>query len=262
MAPSRRLRPLLPGAGVLLCCLLAGCGGAPLEVDPGGVDGLVVPTPSPDPSDFVTAIDNPYLPLRPGSEWVYEVTGTEIGTNPGTSAGTSTGTLTVTVTDRTRDVAGVTATVVHDVRTDADGEVVEEGYDWFAQDRDGNVWYLGEDTTAYDRRGRPDTGGSWEAGVDGARAGLAMPATPRLGDGYRQEYAPGEAEDRATVLSLDGVRDVGGVLHDELVVIEVTTPLEPGLVQRRYHASGTGLVHLETVSGGGEQAELVSYTRG
>jgi hypothetical protein len=250
MAPSRRLRPLLPGAGVLLCGLLAACGGAPVEVDPGGVDGLVVPTPSPDPADFVAGIDNPYLPLRPGSEWVYEVTGEEPGT------------ITVTVTDETRVVAGVTATVVRDVVTDADGDVVEDTYDWFAQDRDGNVWYLGEDTTAYDRRGRPDTEGSWEAGVDGARAGLAMPATPRLGDGYRQEYDPGEAEDRATVLALDEVRQVGGVLYDDLVVTEDTTPLEPGLVERKYYAPGTGLVYEETTSGGEEQVELVSYTRG
>ena len=250
MAPSRRLRPLLPGAGALLCGLLAACGAAPLEVDPAGVDGLVVPTPSPDPADFVARIDNPYLPLQPGNVWVYEATGEEPGT------------VTVTVTEETRVVAGVTATVVHDVVTDASGEVVEETYDWFAQDRAGNVWFLGEDTRAYDDRGRPDREGSWEAGVDGAQAGLAMPAVPRFGDGYRQEHAPGEAEGRVEVLSLDEERQVGGVRYDDLLVTENTTPLEPGLVEREYYAPGTGLVYEETVSGGEEQAELVSFIRG
>ena len=158
---------------------------------------LEIPTPSPDPGDFVERIDNPWLPLLPGAEWVYESTEGE--------------TITVTVTDRTREVAGVTTTVVRDVVTDEDGEVVEETDDWFAQDRAGNVWYFGEDTVEYggpDRR-RPDTSGSWEAGVDGAEAGIAMLARPRRGDGYEQEHAEGEAEDRATVLELDGSLDLG-----------------------------------------------------
>ena len=246
MTPCRRL--LL----VVALLLLAGCGGAPDEIGPQGVDGLEVPTPSPDPADFVRRIDNPYLPLVPGSEWVYEATGEEPG---------DTETITVTVTDQTREVAGVTTTVVHDVVRDADGDVVEDTYDWYAQDRDGNVWYFGEDTTAYDAKGRPDTEGSWEAGVDGAQAGLVMPATPRVGDGYRQEFSEGEAEDQARVLQLDATRTAGGTTYDGVLVTEDTTPLEPGLVEQKYYAPGTGLVYEETVSGGisggGERVELV-----
>lgn len=255
MAPLRdrapatgRLRPALPALLTVPVLLLAGCGGA-VEIDASGVDGLAVPTPSPDPRDFVRRIDNPLLPLRPGTVWVYEATG---------DAGPET--ITVTVTDQTREVAGVTTTVVEEVVTGADGEVVEETDDWFAQDRDGNVWSFGEDTTAYDRRGRPDTEGSWEAGVDGAQAGLAMPATPRVGDGYRQELSAGVAEDQAEVLSLQETRQVDGVPYEDLLMTEETTPLEPGLVERSYYARGTGLVLAETVSGGDEVVELVDLT--
>ena len=246
MAPSGRLAPVL----VVATLLLSACAAGPDTVDPSGVDGLEIPTPSPDPADFVGGIDNPYLPLRPGNEWVYEVTGEEPQT------------ITVTVTDETREVAGVTTTVVRDVVTGADGEVIEETADWFAQDREGNVWYFGEDTTEYDERGRPDTTGSWEAGVDGARAGLVMPATPRLGDGYQQEFYPGEAEDRAEVLALDGTRQLSSGAYEDLLVTEDTTPLEPGLVEQKYYARGTGLIYEETVSGGSEQVELISFTEG
>ena len=245
---AERLRPALPALLTLPVLLLAGCGGA-VKIDPSGVDGLEVPTPSPDPDDFVRGIDNPLLPLRPGTVWVYEATG-EDGPE----------TVTVTVTDQTREVDGVTTTVVHDVATGADGEVVEDSYDWFAQDRDGNVWLFGEDMTAYDRRGRPDTEGSWEAGVDDAQAGLAMPATPRVGDGYRRELYAGVAEDQAEVLSLGETRQAGGVLYDDLLMTEGTTPLEPGLVERRFYARGTGLVLAETVSGGDEVVELTDLT--
>lgn len=206
-------------------------------MDPSGIDGLDIPSPTPDPADFVEGIDNRYLPLRPGNEWVYEVTGEEPHT------------ITVTVTDETREVAGVTTTVVRDVLTGADGEVIEETSDWFAQDRDGNVWGFG-------------SLGTWEAGVDGAQAGLAMPATPRVGDGYQQEFYAGEAEGQAEVLSLSESRQLEGGSFEDLLVTEDTTPLEPGLVERKYYASGTGLVYEETLSGGAEQVELVSFTEG
>ena len=246
MPPSRpaRLRALLLAVGLWL----TGCAADPPTVSPSGVDMLEIPTPSPDPGDFVETIDNPWLPLLPGAEGVYETPGD--------------GTVTVTVTDRTRDVAGVTTTVVTDVVTDEDGEVVEETEEWFAQDRAGNVWSFGEDVVEQHGRGRADTGGSWEAGVDGAEAGIAMLARPRRGDGYQQELAPGRAEDRATIVSLDESRDVGAGSYDGLLLIEVSTPLEPGLVEHEYYARGTGLVVEETVSGSGDGAELVGFTPG
>ena len=223
------------------------CGGDPEEVGPAGVDGLEIPTPSADPDDFVETIDNPYLPLTPGSVWVYESSGEEPET------------ITVTVTDETRVVQGVTTTVVHDVVTGPDGEVIEDTFDWFAQDGDGNVWYFGEETTEYDERGRTDTAGSWEAGVDGAQAGIVMLADPRVGDGYEQEHYAGEAEDRAEVLSVDEQVQIGLGSYDDVVQTEDTTPLEPDLVERKYYAPGVGVVLEETVSGGSDVVELVEH---
>ena len=205
-----------------------GCGvGEPRSIDPAGVDGLEIPTPSPDPADFVAEIDNPYLPFTPGSVWHYEVV----------EDGEVVETIEVSVTDDTREVAGVTTTVVHDVVRDASGAVIEDTYDWYAQDTRGNVWYFGEDTTAYDD-GAESTEGSWEAGVDGARAGLVMAATPRVGDGYEQEYLPGVAEDRAEVLSLDETRGEWSGLVETLE----TTPLEPSVEEHKFYAEGLGLV--------------------
>jgi hypothetical protein len=229
--------------------LLSACGAEPPGIDPTGVDELTIPTPTPDPDDFVDEITNPYLPLTPGSTWTYSATG-EDGAE----------TITVTVLDETRLIQGVEATVVHDVVTDEDGGVLEDTYDWFAQDEAGNVWYLGEDTTEYDGK-QVSTEGSWEAGKDGAEAGLAMPAEPRVGDGYRQEYYRGVAEDRAEVLDLDTSLTLTDDVFDDLLKTEESSPLEPGVVEHKYYAEGTGLVLERTVAGGDEVVELVSYSR-
>lgn len=221
-----RIAVIAPLAAGLM--VATGCGvGEPRSIDPAGVDGLEIPTASPDPADFVRDIDNPYLPLTPGNVWRYEVT----------EGGEVTETIEVRVTTETREVAGVVTTVVHDVVTDASGEVIEDTYDWYAQDAMGNVWYFGEDTTAYDD-GVSSTDGSWEAGVDGARAGLVMAARPRVGDGYQQEFREGVAEDRAEVLSLDETRGEWTGLVETLD----TTPLEPGLEEHKFYAEGLGLV--------------------
>jgi hypothetical protein len=243
-------RPLLLAIAASLPLLVGGCGSAPEKSPPTGVDGLRIPTPSPDPADFVGGIDNPYLPLAPGNRWVYR------------SAGPDQERTTVTVTTDTREVQGVATTVVHDVVRDSDGEVVEDTFDWFAQDTAGNVWYFGEDTTEYDDQGRPDHSGSWEAGVDGAQAGLVMPAQPRVGDGYQQESLPGVAEDRGEVLSVDESVNVPFGSFTDVLQTEDTTPLEPGLVEQKYYAPGVGLVLEETVLGGSERVELVNYGGG
>jgi len=236
--------------GMLLAWPLAGCGSAPGTSDPQGVDELTIPTPSPDPGDFVAGIDNPWLPLTPGSTWTYEATSSE-----------GDETITVTVTDETRIVAGVTTTVVRDVVTDADGQVVEDTDDWFAQDTAGNVWYFGEATTAYDD-GEASTEGSWEAGVDGARAGIAMLATPRVGDGYRMEFREGVAEDQGEVLAIAGEVTLDAESFDGVLKTTDTTPLEPGLVEVKYYAPGIGLVLEETVTGGDDQAVLAAHRTG
>lgn len=229
----------------LAAATLSGCAGGPPRVDPAGVDGLEIPTPSPDPQDFVASVDNPWFPLEPGTVWTYRGSSTE-----------GTETVTVTVTDRTRVVQGVTTTVVHDVVADARGRTVEDTFDWYAQDTAGNVWYFGEDTTAYEG-GKASTEGSWEAGVDGAEAGLLMPARPRVGDGYAQEHLAGVAEDRGEIVALHVRSVVEAGTYDDVLVTEDTTPLEPGLVERKYYARGVGIVREEDVTGGSEIVELV-----
>ena len=144
------------------------------------------------PPSFTTRITNPWWPMRPGNRWVYRETAPN-GTRQR---------VVVTVLDRSKRIAnGVTARVVRDVVT-ADGNPVEVTDDWYAQDRCGNVWYLGEATTEYENGKPVSTSGSFEAGVDGAQAGVLMPARPTVGMRYRQEYYAGEAEDRAEVVSL------------------------------------------------------------
>ncbi len=234
---------------LLAAATLSGCVGEPPTSGPSGVDGLEIPTPSPDPADFAGKVDNPWFPLVPGTVWTYRATGDE-----------GTQTDVVTVTDDTRVVQGVTTVVVHDVATNGSGKVIEDTYDWYAQDDEGNVWYFGEDTTAYDK-GRPDTEGSWEAGVDGAEAGLLMPAQPRVGDGYQQEYRKGVAEDRARILSITEQREVAAGTFEDLVQTEDTTPLEPELVERKYYAEGVGVIYEETIAGGDEQVELIDLTQ-
>ena len=138
---------------------------------------------------FVHRITNPYMPLTPGSRWVY------IGVKDGQSQRDV-----VTVTHSTKRILGIDATVVTDVATHG-STVLERTTDWFAQDVHGNVWYLGERTAAYEN-GQVDHSGSWQAGVDGARPGIVMNAHPQVGDTHRQEYLKGEAEDQYWLVDL------------------------------------------------------------
>jgi hypothetical protein len=204
------------------------------------------------PGDFTTRIDNPYLPMRPGSRWVYRETNTR-GTRQR---------VVVQVTRRTRRIAnGVTARVVRDTVTER-GELVEDTFDWFAQDRAGNVWYLGEDTTEYENGKPVSKAGSWEAGVDGARAGIAMLARPRAGRGYRQERFPGAAEDRARVLSLDDQAEVPAGHFTGVLTTKDWNPLEPRVLEYKLYAKGVGLVLALDTSGGSGREELLRYVKG
>jgi hypothetical protein len=204
-----------------------------------------------DPADFAARIDNPYWPMAPGSRWTYRET----------AGDGSVQRVVVTVTDRTKRIAGIDATVVHDVVSE-EGEVAEDTFDWYAQDKAGNVWYLGEDTKEYENGKVKTTEGSWEAGVDGAQAGIVVVAQPQVGTAYRQEYYAGEAEDRGKVLSLDGRARVPFGSFDGLLMTADTTPLEPKVLEHKYYARGVGPVLTISVSGGGDREELVSFRRG
>lgn len=233
------------GGALLLCGGLSGCAGGPPTVAPSGVDGLTIPTPSPRAADFVRTVDNPWFPLAVGSRWSYRVSGQE--SQDGHRR------LLAVVTGRTRVVDGVTCTGVHEVTRGGGHRVVDDSWSWYAQDRAGNVWQLG---------GPADTGdGSWLAGVDGAQAGLAMAANPRLGDGYVVADAPGVAEGQATVLSVDEQRAVPAGYYSHLVETEDTSPLVPGVVVDTYVARGLGVVYRQAVTGGPGAQVLVAFTR-
>jgi hypothetical protein len=132
---------------------------------------------------------------------------------------------------------------------------------WYAQDAEGNIWYLGEDTTEYEDGELKDTEGSWEAGVDGAQPGILLPADPKVGMTYRQEYYEGEAEDAAEVLSLDETANVPYGDFDHVLMTRDFTPLTPDLVEQKFYARGVGLVLAVTVSGGSDREELLSFDR-
>jgi hypothetical protein len=196
-----------------------------------------------EPSNFTTKIDNPYFPLAPGSRWVFREGAQRVE---------------ITVTNATKKIEGITTRVVHDVVTE-DGKLVEDTHDWYAQDSAGNVWYMGEATTEYENGKPKTTEGSWEAGVDGAEPGIIMPATPRPGLTYRQEYYKGHAEDRAKVITLDAKVKVPFGRFDRVLETEDTAPLGKGTVEHKYYARGTGQVL--AVGSGGDREELVSFIR-
>jgi hypothetical protein len=203
-----------------------------------------------DPADFTTRIDNPYWPMATGSKWVYS--GTEAGEKIR---------IEVTATGKTKNIEGVTARVLRDAVSTEDGEPVEITDDWYAQDSAGNVWYLGEDTKEYENGKVSSTSGSWQHGVDGAYAGIIIPARPRPGLSYRQEYYKGEAEDEAKVLSLSKTAKVPFGSFDNCLETEDTTPLEPDVVEHKYYARDVGPV-LKEAAGGGGREELIRFTRG
>jgi hypothetical protein len=202
-----------------------------------------------DPADFTSEIDNPYWPMKPGARWVYRETdaeGSELRVE-------------VTVTGHTREILGIDATVVHDMVTE-DGHLKEDTYDWYAQDKWGNVWYMGEDTKEYEGGKVSSTEGSWEAGVEGAQAGIIVPSNPEPGMAYRQEHYEGHAEDGAEVLSVDEQATVPFGSFDHVLMTRDYNLLEPKLLEHKFYAKGVGPVLAMTVAGGADREELLRFT--
>ncbi len=247
-----RPRKVAAGLAVVIALTIAGCGGGEsgesTQSLPQGSEAVSL-----DPSEFTTTIDNPYWPMTPGSRWRYTETDSEGARQR----------IDVTVTDRTKRVAaGIEARVVHDLVTDEKGRPVEDTYDWYAQDADGNVWYLGEDTKEFENGKVVSTAGSWEAGVDGAQPGIAMPAAPEPGLAYRQEYYAGEAEDNGEIVSVDEQAEVPAGHYSSVVMTRDTTPVEPKVLEFKFYAKGVGPVLEFTASGGSDRGELVSFEPG
>jgi hypothetical protein len=238
-------RTALTGVAIVLL-LVAGCGGSSGNTDEKShrttQEGYA---PHIAPANFTTKIDNKYFPLEPGTTFVYQ------GKFQGAAERDE-----MAVTHDTKRVMDVKCLVASD-RVTEDGELIEQTYDWYAQDEKGNVWYFGEHVTEYKNGKVTGHEGSWESGVDGAEPGIAMPADPRVGQTYRQEYSKGVAEDKARVIRLDGSAKVPYGSFDHVLVTEEFTPLEPGVVERQYYVAGVGDIIEATVKGQPERIELV-----
>lgn len=222
----------------------AGSGGLPQGSEPVKLD----------PKDFSINIDNPYWPMSPGSRWVYSETDTK-GTKQK---------VVVEVTDKTKMIAnGIEARVVRDTATE-NGKITEQTDDWYAQDKAGNVWYLGENTAEYENGKVTTRAGSFEASVDGAQPGIAMPANPEPGMTYRQEYYKGQAEDKGAVVTVgdEQVLVPFGFFDKDVLMTRDLVPTEPKVQELKFYAPGVGqLLSIHADSPGG-RAELVSYSRG
>ena len=241
---AERERLLRSAVCVAIAAALAagGCGGSSESALPHGSEAVSL-----DAADFTTQIDNPYWPMKVGRRWIYRETDAEGAKRR----------VVVSVTPRTRSIDGIDARVVHDHVTE-DGAVVEDTLDWYAQDADGNLWYLGEDTKEYENGKVKTTEGSWEAGVDGAQPGIILPAQPEPGLSYREEHYKGHAEDAAQVLALDAYARVPYGRFEHMLQTRNTSGIEPDVVEEKLYARGVGPVLEITVSGGSDRAELVS----
>ena len=250
LSPTSRITLV---AGVLVLAGALGCsqdpsgkGASPFSPNvPGGSEPALARIALPfDSNNFVAAVDNPYFPLAPGTVYHYrEETGEGVETND------------VEVTHDAKQILGVAVTVVHD-RVYLDGSLKEDTFDWYAQDKQGNVWYLGEDTKELENGQVVSTVGSWEAGKDGAAAGIIMLAHPKIGDQYYQENAPGVA-DQGKVLSLNETAEVPYATYTGCLKTQEWTPIEPGNRAFKYYAPGIGTVLEVSRRGGGGRVELV-----
>ena len=207
------------------------------------------PLPKFDPCNYSNEgiVDNPYFTLTPGTTFTYEGE-TEDETEKNI----------VIVTDKTKEILGITATVVWD-RVWLEEELIEETFDWYAQDKEGNVWYMGEDSKEYENGEVVTTEGSWEAGVDGAKPGIIMEADPQVGDQYKQEYYLGHAEDQAEVVSLNEEVTVPFGTFTNCLQTSDSTPLEPTGDEDKYYCTDVGGVTLEVAIESGERSELIDF---
>jgi hypothetical protein len=219
-------------APICFIATAASCGDAAVEYD------LEIPT------EWVATVTHPLFPLTPGTTLRYEDRGTGE-------------TVVVEVLEDTRVVKGVLATVVRD-RVYEDGELVEDTHDWFAQDRSGNVWYLGEQSQEIEAGDVVGTPGSWEWGADDALPGIVMWADPaEAGDReYFQEYRPGIAEDRGRYVAFDRDVTVPAGRFRGCVVTEDWNLLESGARERKTYCPRVGLVLEES---GGSRLELIEF---
>jgi hypothetical protein len=253
---ARAIKRAGAGMAAIAVLLPAGCGGSSGDksqaASPSGTNTYPQSSePSKlNPADFSTTIDNAYWPMPVGAQWHVHVS------NPQGESLQET----ITVENQTKKIAdGVTARVVRDVVYDQ-GKPSEITDDWYAQDSQGTVWYFGESTASLDH-GTWDRSGSFEAGKNGAEAGVAMPAHPSVGMAYREEYYKGHAEDRSKVLALGQQVQAPAGHFTDAILTDDYSPIEPDVSEYKLYAKGVGPVVAVSVSGESEREDLVSYSR-
>jgi len=206
--------------------------------------------PAIHPADFSANVTNRWFPLRPGTTYLY--TGTKDGKKAFDVVQLSSG---------TRKIDGVVTRMVND-RLFLDNALVERTTDYYAQDRCGNAWYFGEDTATLDGQGKiTDRSGSFHAGVNGAQPGVYMQKRPQIGRWFRQEWYPGEAEDRYRALNTSASIAVRYGRFRHALRTEEQTALEPGVVDNKYYVRGLGVVKELSVKGDTEILQLVDVLR-
>jgi hypothetical protein len=204
-----------------------------------------------NPADFTADITHPYWPMEPGTRWTYRDVDEKGEVQD----------VVVVATPKTKKLAnGITARVVRDT-VRSEGEVVEDTFDWYAQDSAGNVWYMGEDTAEFESGKIVSRAGSFEAGADGALPGIILPAQPQVGQKYRQEYLKGEAEDNGEVLGLNQLVEVPTGRYSGALLTKDTTSLEPDVVEYKLYAPDIGPVLTVDISGGAAREALVKIDK-
>ena len=167
----------------------------------------------------------------------------------------------MTVTHRIKVIDGAPCVVIED-RLYLSGYLGERTTEWYSQDKQGNVWYFGEDTAELAKNGQiTSTSGTWRAGVKGAKPGIYMFAHPKVGQAAQQEFYKGQAQDHFKVLSLHASVNVPYTSSTTAMLTEEWTPLEPGALDHKLYVRGIGTVLEQTVKGGSERAALVSLTK-
>jgi len=205
-------------------------------------------SPTIAPGNFVSKVDNRYFPLVPGTAFHYKGFSDQ---TPQTDD--------MVVTRRTKKVLGVACTVVLDTVSES-GKPLERTLDWYAQDKQGNVWYMGEDSLELKGGRFVRASDSWRAGVNGGKPGIIMRGHPKAGDVYRQEYyRPGGALDQARVLRLHPTITVAARTYKRSLATVAWSPVEPQL-ERKWYAAGVGEIQEQVVQGGHERFRLVSVT--
>jgi hypothetical protein len=238
--------------GVAVALSLAVAVGAPAA-------GAAKQLPTPKANHFghnSNLVTNTWFPLAGGSVYVYD------GQKDGKSARDV-----MTVTRKTKMIAGIRALPVAD-RLFLNGVLAERTTDWYAQDKKGTVWYLGEKTAELNAQGKvTSTEGSFLNGRDGAKGGIFMPAHPAVGQSFQQESFKGQAEDRFRILSMATSISTPAVLSQNAMLTQEKTPLEPGTVDHKYYVQGIGTIKEQQVAGfstptQAEVTQLVSFTPG